>query len=76
MTIETLEGGAVVVTGPEDIALVQLLAIKGALRLETVGLKRRGRSALSICKERFGFKGNAVKVLAQLEAYIAQRVAE
>lgn len=71
MTIETVAGGAIVVTGEKDIAFVQLLALKGALKLETVGLKRRGKSALSMVKARFGFKGNAVKVLAQLEAHIA-----
>lgn len=71
MTIENV-GGATVVTG-EHIELVQLLAIRGALKMEMSGLKRRGPSASSIVKARFGFKGNKEKLLAQLQAYIEAR---
>jgi len=35
--------------------------------LEIAGMKRRGRSAYSIIKEEFGFKGNKQRVLKQLE---------
>ena len=46
---------------------MQLCSLKGALKLETLGMKRRGRSAYSIAKERYGLKGSRAKVLAQLE---------
>ena len=57
------------ISTPEGIAFARVLALKGALNLETKGLKRRGRSAYSIVKEEFGYKGNKAKVLAQLVKY-------
>ena len=56
------------ITGEANIANVQFLAQKSALKLESIGMKRRGRSVLSIVKEQYGYKGNAAKVLAQMEA--------
>lgn len=41
---------------PEQIAFFQLCALRGALRLEAAGIKRRGKSAVSIAKK-MGFKG-------------------
>lgn len=70
MTVTLIPGGGVVVTGEEDIAWVQLLRLRGALKLETLGMTRRGRSAYSIVKERFGFRGSKRRVLEQLEAHI------
>ena len=39
----------------EKIAFFQLCALRGALRLEAVGMKSRGKSALSIVKK-MGYK--------------------
>ena len=50
----------------------RLLALRGALRLEIKGLKRRGRSVYSIIKEEFGFKGNKEKVLSQMNQLIKE----
>jgi len=41
---------------PEKIAFFNLCALRGALRLESAGLKSRGKSAVSIAKKA-GFKG-------------------
>jgi len=57
---------------PEGIAFVQLCARRGALRLELKGLKRRGRTAYSICKEVYGLKGSRERVLAQMTELIEQ----
>lgn len=57
---------------PDKINAFRLLSLKGALKLETVGLKRRGKSALSIVKEEFGFKGNTQKVYDQYVAYLKE----
>ena len=54
----------------EKIAMWQMLARRGALRLEIAGLRRNGRSAYSIVKSEYGFKGNRESVLAQLNAHI------
>ena len=53
---------------PEAINNFRLRALRGALKLEILGMKRRGRSAYSLAKEEFGFNGNKQKVLEQLEA--------
>ena len=54
----------------QEISNVRLVALKGALKLEVAGMKRRGRSAYVIVKEEFGFKGSKQKVLEQLEEHI------
>jgi hypothetical protein len=55
---------------PEQIDAFRLRALRGALKLEILGMKRGGHSVYSIVKEEFGFKGNKAKVLQQLEEYI------
>ena len=57
----------------ENINLFRLLSLRGALKLEIAGLKRRGRSVYSIIKEEFGLTGNKNSVLADLEQLIAQK---
>ncbi len=55
---------------PEKIDSYRLKVLRGALKLEILGMKRRGPSAYSIIKKEFGFKGSKVKVLEQLESKI------
>ena len=57
---------------PEEIALFRMKSLRGALKLEILGMKRRGRSVYSIVKEEFGFKGNKQKVLEQLEKVLTK----
>jgi hypothetical protein len=45
---------AIVITGADNIEFVRLLAVRGALWLETRGLKRRGRSARVLANEAMG----------------------
>jgi hypothetical protein len=59
-----------VITGKENIEGFRLLTLRHALRLEVMGMKRRGRSVYSIVKEEFGFKGSKKKVLEQLEELV------
>lgn len=58
--IDTLEG----------INFTVLCARRAALRLEILGMKRRGRSAYSICKVEYKLKGSKQSVLDQLTAMI------
>ena len=53
------------ITG-DQIKDFQFIARKGALKLEIAGLKRRGRSAYSIIKEVYGYKGSRESVLKQM----------
>ena len=62
----------IVVDTPNGIAMFQLCARRGALKLEILGMHRRGPSAYSICKKVYGLKGNRQSVLEQMEALIAR----
>lgn len=58
--------GPIVITGAEGAAAYRMLALKGALKLELLGMRRsRGPSALSIVKREFGLKGSKQAVLAK-----------
>jgi len=45
---------------------VRIAVLVGALKLEVLGMKRRGRSAYAIVKDEFGLRGNKRRVLEQL----------
>jgi hypothetical protein len=54
-----------------QIHKARLLALQSAMSLEAKGLKMsRGRTAMSIVKQEFGFKGNRSKIQAQLQTVI------
>ena len=57
----------------EKINAFRLLALRGALQLETKGLKRRGASAASIVKREFNLKGTAAKLLPQFEQLLREQ---
>lgn len=56
-----------IINTEQGIKDFQFLARKHALSLEIKGLKKRGRSTYSICKEEYGLKGNRESVLKQME---------
>ena len=64
---------AIVANTPDKIEMFRLLALRGALKLELVGMCRRGPSAYSIIKSQYGFKGSKQRVLDQFEGYIRDR---
>ena len=64
---------ATIIDSPSGIRFMRLLALRGALRLEIQGLKRRGPSAFSIIKREFGLRGNRESVLTQFCEYIEQQ---
>jgi anion-transporting ArsA/GET3 family ATPase len=55
---------------PDAINTFRLLALRGALKLEILGMTKRGQSAYSIIKQEFGFKGSKEKVLQQLNDHV------
>jgi len=61
-----------VIDTPEGIGNFRMCALKGALKLECLGMGRRGPSAYSICKREFGLKGSKQKVLEQMEAMVKE----
>ena len=56
-----------IIDSQHEIELYRLQVLKSALKMEILGMKRRGRSAYSIIKEELNIKGNRQKVLKQLE---------
>jgi uncharacterized protein (DUF2141 family) len=68
-------GGGTIVTGAASINLVRMTALKGMLRLELVGMKRRGQSVYSIIKREYNFKGNKQKVFDQFCKLIVETAA-
>ena len=62
---------AIILTG-KQIPLARLITMRAALKLELMGMKRRGQSMYSILKEELGIKGNKQSVLSQLEKHIAK----
>ena len=62
-----------IIDTPDGIELFRLCALRGALKLEVLGMTGRGRSVYSIVKEELGFKGSKKRVLEQLEAMINKR---
>lgn len=50
-----------IISTPENIAAYRLLALKGMLKLESLGMTKRGPSALSIVKKEFGIKARTAK---------------
>ena len=51
---------------PDKIRYFQMLARRQALKLELMGMKRRGRTAYSICKSEYGLRGNRKRVYDQM----------
>jgi hypothetical protein len=65
--------GTIVITGPERIEGARILAVRSALKLETKGLKRRGRSARQLANDITGHNNRtAVKAYASLNTYIVE----
>ena len=62
------------ITSSESIRNYRTLALKSALSLEIKGMKRRGRSAYSMVKDEFGFRGNKQKVFDQLQEYVDENI--
>ena len=57
-----------------ETRMFQTLAQRAALKLEMKGLKNSRGSVYAHIKRQYGFKGNKAKVLALLDAYIAERM--
>lgn len=63
---------------PTEINFWHLCSLRGALRLESIGMTRRGASALSVAKRKFGLKRNttAKEAMAVVQAEIDRLLEE
>jgi len=57
-------------TTPKAINNYRIRTLRSALKLEILGMKRKGPSVYSIIKSEFGFTGSKQLVLEQLNTYI------
>ena len=57
---------------PQQIDMGRFIILRSALKLECLGMTRRGQSAYSILKAEYGFKGNKKSVLEQMEQIIKE----
>lgn len=57
---------------PQQIDMGRFIILRSALKLECLGMTRRGQSAYSILKAEYGFKGNKKSVLKQVEQIIEE----
>ena len=62
--------------GEAATRLFSMRAQMGALKLEMVGMKRRGASVYSIVKKQYGLTGNKQSVYDQLSAMFAEAKAK
>ena len=63
------------ITNPDQIAQFQILTLRQALRLEIMGMKKRGSSAYSTLKA-MGFKGTRQEIFDQLSELRSQWLGE
>lgn len=63
------------ITNPDHIAQFQILALRQALNLEIMGMKKRGSSAYSTLKA-MGFKGTRQEIFDQLSELRTQWLGE
>ena len=61
-----------IITGEANINMVRILTLRSALRLEVIGMSRRGRSVYSIVKEEFKLKGSKKKVYDQFNEIVTK----
>lgn len=66
--------GCIVITGQRDVEAVRMLALKGALKLETLGLRHSRANIAQIVRGILGVKTrNKRDLLAQFEQYLVNR---
>ncbi len=61
----------IILDTPEQIARFALASLRGRLKLEELGMRCRGASALSIAKSK-GYKGNRKAIIAKLTEELAR----
>lgn len=67
---------AMTITEPAQIEVARLLTLRQMLRLEMLGMTKKGRSAYSILKSEFGFKGSRESIFVELTEWRNQVIAK
>jgi hypothetical protein len=61
----------IVLTNPEHIAIFRMVTLRSALKLESLGMKRKGQSVFSIIKKEYNLTGDKSTVLEKFGKLIA-----
>jgi len=69
--MEKFDGGTII-AGRQNVDNVRLYVWRSGLKLEVVGLKKRGPSMFAIVKKALGLSGNKIKVLQGLNKEIVK----
>jgi len=69
--MEKFDGGTII-AGRQNVENVRLYVWRSGLKLEVVGLKKRGPSMFAIVKKALGLSGNKIKVLQGLNKAIVE----
>jgi hypothetical protein len=69
--MEKFDGGTII-AGRQNVENVRLYVWRSGLKLEVVGLKKRGPSMFAIVKKALGLSGNKIKVLQGLNKEIVK----
>jgi hypothetical protein len=70
---EVFAGGGFILDTPKDIEAYRLLALKGALKMETIGLKSRFNVAEQIRQMIGSITRNKKKLLTEYEAWLREK---
>ena len=63
----------ITITGKENLAMVRLITLRAALKLECLGMTKHGQSAYAMVKQEFGLKGNKRNVYAQFNSKLVEQ---
>jgi len=63
-----------IIDTPEQINHFRLLTLRQMLKLELLGMTRKGRTAYSIIKQELGLKGSRKSVFDQLSAMLGKEL--
>lgn len=74
MGFQQIQGGGMMVTGKASISIYRLASMKGAVRLESLGMKSRGGSRTALMRKELGLKARAphADVIKAIENKIAE----
>jgi hypothetical protein len=70
--MQNFEGGGTIIVGEQNVRNVRLYVWRSGLKLEIMGMKKRGSSMFAIVKKALDLKGNKIKVLQGLNKAIVE----
>ena len=73
---QVLQDGTVVLDKPNEIAFARMATLKAGLKLEMIGMRKRGQSCYAILKHEYGLKGTKQEVFNQVQAMVDKELGD